>query len=67
MGDILIKLSNMEEAIKVYQKQLTLSKQLQDKVTFQDTIHHYIHLILPGLRGKLLRQPRGLPQTAQEV
>jgi hypothetical protein len=31
MGDVLIKLSSLEEAIKVYQKQLTLSKQLQDK------------------------------------
>ena len=31
MGEVLIKLSNLEEAIKVYQKQLTLSKQLQDK------------------------------------
>ena len=32
MGDVLIKMNNLEEAIKVYQKQLTLSKQLQDKV-----------------------------------
>ena len=31
-GDILMKMSNLEEAIKVYQTQLTLSKQLQDKV-----------------------------------
>ena len=31
MGDVLIKMNNLEEAIKVYQKQLTLSKQLQDK------------------------------------
>ena len=32
MGDILIKMNNVEEAIKVYQKQLTLSKQIQDKM-----------------------------------
>ena len=31
MGDVLIKMNNLEEAIKVYQKQLTLSKQIQDK------------------------------------
>ena len=32
MGDVLIKMNNLEEAIKVYQKQLSLSKQIQDKM-----------------------------------
>ena len=32
MGDILTKMNNIEEAVKVYQKQLTLSKQIQDKI-----------------------------------
>jgi tetratricopeptide (TPR) repeat protein len=32
MGEVLIKMNNLEEAIKVYQKQLALSKQQQDKV-----------------------------------
>ena len=32
MGDVLIKMNSLEEAIKVYQKQLTLSKQIQDKM-----------------------------------
>ena len=33
MGDVLIKMNNHEEAIKVYQKQLALAKQSQDKVS----------------------------------
>ena len=33
MGDVLIKMNNHEEAIKVYQKQLALAKQGQDKVS----------------------------------
>ena len=32
MGDILTKMNNIEEAVKVYHKQLTLSKQIQDKI-----------------------------------
>ena len=32
MGDILTKMNNIEEAVKVYQKQLTLAKQIQDKI-----------------------------------
>ena len=31
MGDVLIKMEQVEEAIKVYQKQLTLSKQSREK------------------------------------
>ena len=31
MGDVLIKMDQVEEAIKVYQRQLTLSKQTRDK------------------------------------
>ena len=34
MGDVLIKMEQVEEAIKVYQKQLTLSKQSREK-TFE--------------------------------
>ena len=33
MGDVLTKMNNHEEAIKVYQKQLALAKQGQDKVS----------------------------------
>lgn len=33
MGDVLIKMNNHEEAIKVYQKQLALAKQSQDKAS----------------------------------
>ena len=32
MGDVLIKMNSLEEAIKVYQKQLSLAKQIGDKV-----------------------------------
>ena len=32
MGDVLTKMNSLEEAVKVYQKQLTLSKQTQDKM-----------------------------------
>ena len=32
MGDILTKMNNIEEAVKVYQKQLALTKQTQDKI-----------------------------------
>jgi len=31
MGDVLLKMSNIEEALKVYAKQLVLSKQLKNK------------------------------------
>lgn len=31
MGDVLIKMDDLQEAIKVYQKQLALSKQIRDK------------------------------------
>lgn len=31
MGDVLLKMSNVEEALKVYNKQLVLSKQLKNK------------------------------------
>ena len=31
MGDVLVKMSNLEEAIEVYHKQLALSKQLREK------------------------------------
>jgi tetratricopeptide (TPR) repeat protein len=38
MGDVLIKMEQVEEAIKVYQKQLTLSKQTREK-TFEATAY----------------------------
>jgi len=38
MGDVLIKMEQVEEAIKVYQKQLTLSKQSREK-TFEATAY----------------------------
>ena len=36
MGDVLIKMEQVEEAIKIYQKQLTLSKQAREK-TYEAT------------------------------
>ena len=38
MGDVLIKMEQVEEAIKVYQKQLTLSKQSREK-TYEATAY----------------------------
>ena len=32
IGDVLMKMNNLSEAVKVYQKQLVLAKQLRDKV-----------------------------------
>ena len=38
MGDVLIKMEQVEEAIKVYQKQLILSKQTREK-TYEATAY----------------------------
>ena len=33
MGEVLLKMDNLDEAVKVYQKQLALAKQINDKVS----------------------------------